>query len=95
MAYLEKNRPRRRGFNEFTKWLAQSIDQTFLTVVLGVLGDRNGIRGLLFHSVFLDEDEIATEHILPQQALTLEHYRWIFEYFLRTKVSSISATVWS
>ena len=50
---------------------------------LRLVGDLEGIRGLLFHTVFLNEDEIASSHILPQQKLIVDHYRWIFEYFLK------------
>ena len=47
-----------------------------------MFGDRKGIRALLFHTVFLDEKETLIPHILPQQKLTLDKFRWIFEYFL-------------
>jgi peptidoglycan/xylan/chitin deacetylase (PgdA/CDA1 family) len=58
------------------------IDESYLDCVLSVLGDRPGIRALLFHSVFSDKAEIECNHIHPQQGLTVGHYRFIFEYFL-------------
>jgi peptidoglycan/xylan/chitin deacetylase (PgdA/CDA1 family) len=68
---------------EFAKKIIQRIDEAYLRGVLTILGDRQGMRGLLFHSVFSDSGEMECNHIHPQQGLSLEYYRRIFEYFLK------------
>ena len=65
------------------KKLVRSFDEVYLQSILHLLGDRPGLRGLLFHSVFLHLGEIGTNQIHPQQGLTVEHYRFIFAYFLQ------------
>ena len=66
----------------FFKKVIRGIDEIFLSTALAAFGDQPGIRGLLFHAVFSDSEELSLNHILPQQRLTIYHYGKIFEYFL-------------
>ena len=74
------------------KRVAQNLDESYLDVVLSLFGDRPGIRGLLCHAVFNDEEEIVLNHVLPQQGLTIEHYRFLFESFRKLGYSFISSS---
>jgi peptidoglycan/xylan/chitin deacetylase (PgdA/CDA1 family) len=62
--------------------LAENLDQAFLATRLRLFGEKSGIRGLLFHTVFLNSSELEKEEALPQQRLTISNYEEIFEYFL-------------
>lgn len=67
----------------------QLIDEVLLTMYLGVFDEAAGVRGLLFHSVYLEDGELERPECLPHQGLTVAEYRWIFEYFLEKGFSFI------
>ena len=67
---------------KFLKQCLRKVDETYLDGFLKLFPEKSGIRCILFHSVFLSEEEIEFDHILPQQSLTVDNYRNIFEYFL-------------
>ena len=65
--------------------LAQSLetlDRVHLFSALNLGLEPAGIRGLVFHTVLVDESERKSSAILPHQALTLEQYRSFFQRLL-------------
>ena len=52
--------------------------------------DEPALLTFLFHSIFKSADEIALNHIDPQQHITLDVYRQFLEYFLEAGYRFIS-----
>ena len=71
------------------KKVIQFVDDLYLSANLGLFEEKPAIRALLFHTVFSNICEIEKDLILPQQRLTLDDYRLIFEYFLEPFLASM------
>tara|TARA_B100001123_G_C15226541_1_gene993366 strand:+ start:57 stop:1160 length:1104 start_codon:yes stop_codon:yes gene_type:complete len=67
-----------------------TIDDACLRGYIALFPDRSAIRGLVFHTVFQNPEELGRAEILPQQRLQIEDYRRIFIYFLEHGYTFIS-----
>ena len=70
--------------------LIQNIDKIYLKAHFSIFDDLNGILCLCFHTVFKNNKEKENDQTLPWLGLTIEEYRYIFEYFLKHNYKFIS-----
>ena len=74
----------------FLSNLIQNIDKIYVNPHLYLFGDLNGVLCLCFHTVFQNKKEKENIHTLPWLGLTIDEYRYIFEYFLEYNYKFIS-----
>jgi peptidoglycan/xylan/chitin deacetylase (PgdA/CDA1 family) len=61
----------------------KTVDQKLSLLSLKMLQEKNSLIILLFHGLFLDETEITSNVVAPQQRVTTQHFRQILDHFLR------------
>ena len=74
------------------KSIISNIDKFFLDKTHSINKNKNGIIFLLFHSIFLNKNEMQYNHINSQYGFTIDEYRYIFEEFLNSGYTFISHT---
>lgn len=62
--------------------VAKRADLALCRGYLRFFRERGALLTLLFHGFFQNEAEIASNHVSPQQRLTVEHFRQIVDYYL-------------
>jgi peptidoglycan/xylan/chitin deacetylase (PgdA/CDA1 family) len=60
----------------------KTVDQKLSLLSLKILEETNSLVILLFHGLFLDETEVNSNVVAPQQRVTTQHFHQILEYFL-------------
>ena len=70
--------------------IIQSMDKIYLKPHLSIFNDLKGILCLCFHTVFENKKEKENNQTLPWLGLTIEEYRYIFDYFLNHNYEFIS-----
>jgi peptidoglycan/xylan/chitin deacetylase (PgdA/CDA1 family) len=76
--------------NSILKNILHQIDDAFLSAYLTLAKERSAIRGLVFHTVFENNEELERGEILPQQRLQIRDYKKIFCYFLKNDYDFLS-----
>ena len=66
------------------------MDKIYLKPHLSIFNDLKGILCLCFHTVFENKKEKENNQTLPWLGLTIEEYRYIFDYFLNHNYEFIS-----
>lgn len=63
--------------------LVHRLDRWLAKPYLNLLGERGGLLVLYLHHLFLNEAEMEQGTVDPQQRMTVEDFRRLFEYLLR------------
>lgn len=59
----------------------KTVDYCFSRLVSSFIRERPSLLTFLFHGLFLNEQEIALNHVDPQQKITVEHFRQFVKYY--------------
>lgn len=70
--------------------LIDSFDKIISNNYLRFFKERNSLMVYLFHGLFKDENEIAMNHVHPQQKITIKLFREFIEYHLNNGFVFIS-----
>lgn len=68
----------------------KEYDQRTARYKLRILGEKNALLILLFHSLFTDHAEIEKNVIAPQQGITVDQFRHLIAYYLRKGYAFVS-----
>jgi peptidoglycan/xylan/chitin deacetylase (PgdA/CDA1 family) len=60
-----------------------NLDGLILKNYVSLFKEKNSLITFLFHGLFNDKNEIALNHVLPQQAITTDIFRHFVEYYLK------------
>lgn len=70
--------------------MLKTIKNRFRQAVSYIKRDEPALLTFLFHSIFRNDQEIALNHIDPQQHVTIDIYRFFLDYFLEAGYRFIS-----
>ncbi len=65
------------------KVLVNQIDSTLSGLTFDIFGEKCGLSTFLFHGIYQNKKEIASECIFPQELVTIEEFRNFLDYFLK------------
>ncbi len=68
----------------------KTIDHSISRTYVSLFKERNSLITFLIHGLFNDSDEIALNHVDPQQAITTNDFRQFIEYYLEHDYKFIS-----
>ena len=66
------------------------LDKIYINPHLLIFGDYTGIASFCFHTVFENDKEKNNNHTLPNIGLTLDEYKYIFDFFKNNNYKFIS-----
>ena len=66
------------------------LDKIYINHHLLIFGDYTGIASFCFHTVFENDKEKNNNHTLPNIGLTLDEYKYIFDFFKNNNYKFIS-----
>jgi peptidoglycan/xylan/chitin deacetylase (PgdA/CDA1 family) len=66
------------------------VDRTASNIHLKMFGEQPGLSAFLLHGMFRNSDEINKNHILPQERMTVDHFRKFLDYFLSHNYKFVS-----
>lgn len=63
--------------------IIENLDELISATYGSLFKEKNSVITFLFHELFNDENEIALNHVDPQQAITTKIFRQFVEYYLK------------